>query len=125
MSESEVEGLRRAIDALSKKTDRQHEENQRSQERERAAFSAAMNEQRQLFQEALNKQFLEHVQLDRKVERSLVMLESCIGDGQPGHGRLGQVEKVVEDLKKFRWQAMAIIATLLLLADRLGPLLSK
>lgn len=118
MSEGEVSRLSKAIEELSKKTDRQHEDNQKQAARDRETFADAMNKQRELFQEALNKQFLEAVALDRKVERSHVLLEQCVGNGHPGEGRLGIAENTIEMLLKFRWQATAVISTVLLLADK-------
>lgn len=124
MSEGEVATLRREIKALSEKSDRQHAENRASQEADRETFrqsihmqqqtfAAAMSEQRNVFQEAINKQFLEHVQLDKKVDRATTMLESCVGDGQPGSGRVGALETGMEVMKKFRWQALTVIAAVM------------
>lgn len=128
MSEGEVAVLRREIKDLSDKADRQHRDNQRSQEADRETFRAtmakqqetfalAMTEQRNAFQEAINKQFLEHVALDKKVERTTLMLEGCMGDGQPGEGRLGRVEEGLELMKKFRWQALSVVSLLMWVSE--------
>lgn len=120
MSEGEVATLRREIKELSEKSDRQHAENRTSQERDRETFrraidtqqqtfAAAMSEQRNVFQESINKQFLEHFALDKKVDRAMTMLEGCVGDGQPGSGRVGALEAGMEVMKKFRWQALTVI----------------
>lgn len=124
MSEGEIAILHRAIRDLSEKTDRQHAANQASQAQDRdtfrntiqtqqQTFAAAMNSQREAFQEALNKQFLEHTALDRTVYHHSTMIENIVGDGQPGRGRLGVLETGMELMKKFRWQALAVIALMM------------
>jgi len=124
MSDDEVSSLRREIRALSDKSDNQHAANQASQERDRTAFqqaiitqqqtfAAAMNAQRDVFQEALNKQFTLHVDLDKKVDRHTMLLENTVGSGQPGEGRLGVVEAGMETMKKFRWQALAVVSLMM------------
>jgi hypothetical protein len=136
MSEGEVIALRNDIRNLSdrfddrleemvKRRDQQHADNKREHDRDRVVFSEAMALQRDQFQEALNKQFLEHVALDKKVDRSYTLLEMAIGDGSPGKGRVGALEVCVETLKQFRWQALAIIACILLAADRIAPFFHK
>jgi hypothetical protein len=121
MGEGEVESVRRAIEDLSRKTEAQHQDNQRTSRKDREAFLAAMTQQRDLFQEALNKQFLEHMELVRSVDKGFILVELCVGTGKPGEGRLGQVEETVEMLKKFRWQALALLAAVLWLADKIRP----
>jgi hypothetical protein len=116
MSEDEVVVLRRDVKTLSDKTDRQHQENQKSQAEDRATFTEAMNKQRNDFQQALNLDTIERYRLE-----SLIV--NCVGDGQPGKGRLGQVEEAIETLKKFRWQALAAIFALLYVLEHLEPLL--
>ena len=128
MSDSEIAILRQDLRQLSEKQDRQHQENRQDQERDREAFrqtlyaqqqtfAAAMSEQRQAFQDSINKQFIEHTKLESTVDHFTTMLEGCIGDGQPGSGRLGVVEETVEVLKKFRWQALTIVAVVMWLAE--------
>lgn len=124
MSEGEVAALRREISELSKKSDRQHAENRTSQSQDRETFRvtlqtqqttfvAAMSAQRDAFQEALNKQFLSHIELDKKVERQAALLKNVAGDGEPGEGRLGVLEAGMETLKKFRWQALTVVALMM------------
>jgi hypothetical protein len=124
MSDGEVAILRREIKDLSDKSDRQHAANQKSQQEDRDAFrnallaqqqtfAAAMNEQRNIFQESINKQFLAHVDLDKKVDRHNTLLESIVGDGQPGEGRLGVLESGMDIMKKFRWQALAVVSLMM------------
>ncbi len=49
--------------------------------------------------------------VDRKQDKSLLLLKQVVGDdGEPGKGRLGLAEAAIENLKKFRWQAIAIIS---------------
>lgn len=121
MSEGEIAILRREIRDLSDKSDRQHAENRASQAQDRETFqkaimtqqqtfATAMNEQRNAFQEALNRQFLSQIDLDKKVDRQAALIENCMGDGQPGEGRLGALETAMEVMKKFRWQALTIVA---------------
>ena len=100
MSEGEVVSLRRDIEALSRKSDAQHAENQvRSLEYEEKVDA-----------------------LKAKVDESAFLLRMAVGSGQPGEGRLGQLEQTVETLKKFRWQALAIIALILLAVEHSGLL---
>lgn len=131
MSEGEIAILRRMILDLSEKSDRQHAQNQTSQQQDREtfrqalttqqlSFASAMSEQRNLFQEALQKQFLEHFALDKKVDHATIMLEGCIGDGQPGKGRLGVLEEAMETMKKFRWQALTVVAFVMWAAEVWG-----
>ncbi len=121
MSEGEVVTLRREIRDLSDKSDRQHAENRASQAQDRETFrqavllqqqtfAAAMNEQREAFQHSINKQFMYHIELEKKVERQNSLLENIAGDGQPGAGRLGALETSMEIMKKFRWQALTVVA---------------
>lgn len=118
MSEGEVQRLSAAIAALSAKTDLQHADNQKQASKDRETFAEAMSKQRELFQQALNEQFLEHVTLAGKVESSHQLLKQCVGDGQPGEGKIGVIERNVELLMKFRWQATALITTALLIVDK-------
>jgi phosphate-selective porin len=119
MSEGEVAQLRRDIASLSAKADTQHEANQKDREADRKIFQAAMQQQRDDFQKAINAQFLEHVALETKVEVGNTLLRLAVGSGQAGEGRVGVLEKTVETLKQFRWQTLAIISFLLLLAENL------
>ncbi len=130
MSEGEVAILRREIKELSDKTDKQHRDNQRSQYADREAFRAtiqaqqttfqtAMEAQRNAFQDAVNKQFLLHTDLDKLVTKHELLIENALGDGQPGEGRIGVLEAGMETMKKFRWQALAIIALIMWLAETL------
>jgi hypothetical protein len=119
MSEGEVAQLRRDIAALSAKSDTQHDANQRDREADRKIFQAAMQQQRDDFQKAINAQFLEHVALETKVEVGNTLLRLAVGSGQAGEGRVGVLEKTVETLKQFRWQTLAIISLLLLMAENL------
>jgi hypothetical protein len=124
MSDDEVSSLRREIKALSDKTDRQHSENRGNQERDReafrqalatqqATFAASMAAQRDLFQDAISKQFMLHVELEKKVDKHNMLLEATVGSGQPGEGRLGVLESGMETMKKFRWQALTIVALMM------------
>lgn len=119
MSEGEVAQLRRDIAALSAKADTQHTANQKDREADRRVFQEAMQQQRDDFQVAINKQFLEHVALETKVEVGNTLLRLAVGTGQAGEGRVGVLERTVETLKQFRWQTLAIISFLLLLAENL------
>jgi hypothetical protein len=119
MSEGEVTQLRKDIAALSAKTDTQHKDNQKDREADREIFQKALQQQREDFQKAVNKQFLEHLALAKKVEAGNTLLRLAVGSGQAGEGRVGALEKTVETLKQFRWQTLAIIAFLLLLAENL------
>lgn len=125
MSESEIAQLRAMIQGLSEKADRQHAENLLQMAQEREAFTRAINEQRNAFQNALNTQHLEHTELVGKVNQLSDHLRVCIGEGQPGQGRLGAAELAIEKLKKFMWQATAVIAMLLLLAQNVARIYGK
>lgn len=120
--------LRKMIQELAEQNRKQHEENLRAQAAEREAFvktindqrqtfQEAINEQRDVFQEALNKQFVAHIELSKQVTVMDTTLKLCIGSGQPGEGRLGSIEMALEKLKQFRWQTLAILATILLLTE--------
>lgn len=128
MSEGEVSILLRQIEALSIKSDRQHEANQRSQVQDRETFraaitsqqqtfAAAMDFQRTAFQDALNKQFLLHTELDKIVARHDNLLDNLVGDGRPEEGRIGMLEKGMETMKKFRWQALSVVSLVLWAAE--------
>lgn len=129
MSESEVALLRREIRALSDKADRQHADNQRAQQAERDAFRTAIQTQQTTFQaametlrnnaqEALNKQFALHNELDKTVERHALLLVGIIGEnGAPGEGRVGILENGMETMKKFRWQALSIVSIIMWVAE--------
>jgi hypothetical protein len=130
MSEGEVATLRREIRELSEKSDRQHADNQKSQERDRETFrtalqtqqqtfQATMDSQRNAFQEALNKQFMMHNALDKTVERHELLIGSALGEGNPGEGRIGILELSMETMKKFRWQALTIVALIMWVAEML------
>lgn len=132
MSEGEVTQLRRDIAALSAKADKQyeasqkqHEANQQDREVDRRVFQQAIELQKNAMQEAINKQFLEYVALDKKVESGNILLKLAVGTGQAGEGRVGALEKAVETLQKFRWQTLAIIALLLLLAEHAKDFIGK
>lgn len=114
--------LRRELRDLSQKSDRQHAENRESQDKDREAFrnalqtqqntfSDSMTKQRELFQNALNSQLEQHRQLERTVDQTMSLMKGCVGDGQPGSGRVGALEDSMEIMKKFRWQALAVIMT--------------
>ncbi len=128
MSDSEIAILRNEIKSLSEKTDRQHAENQRNQQRDRdtfrdalaaqqKTFADAMDAQREAFQDALNRQFLSHITLDKTVDRHGTLIENIIGDGQPGEGRVGVLEEAMDTMKKFRWQVAAILAVVTMLVE--------
>ena len=103
MSEAEVSSLRRGIETLSRKSDAQHAENK-----------------------IKGLEFEEKVDaLKAKVDESAFLLRMAVGSGQPGEGRLGQLEQTVETLKKFRWQALAIISLILLAVEHSGLLGGK
>jgi hypothetical protein len=121
MSESEIATLRAEIRNLAEKSDRQHSDNQKSQQEDREAFrtalqlqqdtfARALEAQRNTFQDAINKQFQLHTDLNILVTRHALLIENVIGDGQPEKGRLGVVEKGLETMKKFRWQALSVIS---------------
>jgi hypothetical protein len=125
---SEIASLRNEIHNLSAKTDRQHEANQRSQaadrdtfrqaiESQQRTFVAAMDAQRTAFQDALNRQFISHTELDKTVDRHKILIGNIIGEGQPGEGRLGLLEVGMEVMKKFRWQALAVISLLMWVSE--------
>lgn len=116
MLDGEVLALCKDVKVLSDKADRQHMENQKMHAADREAFREAVNNQRDDFQKALNTQYLESRDMQG-------LVRSCLGDGQPGQGRLGRLEEVVETLKKFRWQALAAIFALLYALEHLEPLL--
>lgn len=122
------------MDSLRGDLRRYHEDNQRDRARDRETFSKAMEEQREIFRESLDKQadafqaaidklFLEIREMDKKVLQGELQLKFVMGDGSPGQGRLGKLEDMVETIKKFRWQVIAVVSFVLLLADRLGPAL--
>ena len=125
MSEGEVAQLRRDIAALSTKADQQHAANQVDRQADREIFQKAMEQQRNDFQAAINKQFLEHIDLEKKMESGNTLLRLAVGSGQAGEGRVGELEKAVETLKKFRWQALAIISLLLLFAENVNYFIKR
>ncbi len=46
-----------------------------------------------------------------KQDKILLLLKQVCGDsGESGEGRLGIAEAAIENLKKFRWQAIAIVS---------------
>jgi len=76
---------------------------------------------RDSIQNIVNANFLSQQELARKVDRNDAKIDTIIGiEGDDG-GRLGKVEKSVETLKQFRWQALAGLATLAWLFDRFVP----
>lgn len=124
MSEGEVAILRREINELSKKSDQQHAENRASQEKDRETFrtaiftqqqtfATAMSEQRDAFQAALSQQLMAHTALDKVVLQHAMLLESAVGDGKPGEGRIGVLEAGMEVMKKFRWQALSVVSLMM------------
>lgn len=130
MSEGELITLRRDLRGLSEKADRQHEANQDSARQDREAFrlaiqtqqqvfSDAMNTQRNAFQEALARQFAAHSELDKTVDRHNTFIANIIGSGGPNEGRLGVLEASMETMKKFRWQALAILGLLMSVLEAL------
>jgi hypothetical protein len=116
--------LHSQLNALSEKVDRMHKENRDRQEMDRdtfrdalatqqTTFTAAMNAQREAFSAALAHQYSEHVAIVTQVNKMTEAVKMVLGNGQPGEGRLGALETAVETLKKFRWQALAVIGVLM------------
>jgi len=66
--------------------------------------------------EAVNGR-LDTVQADQQVNATL--LKMVVGNGEPGHGRLGQAEKAIETLKSHWWQFAGGVAVALYLLDLL------
>lgn len=60
---------------------------------------------------------LETVQTDQQINGTL--LKMVVGDGEPGHGRLGQAEKAIDAMKRNWWQFAGGVAVLLYLLDLL------
>lgn len=55
--------------------------------------------------------------LQMQEQNNATLLRLVVGDGEPGHGRLGLAEKAIENLKRFFWQVMGGGAVVLFLLD--------
>jgi len=58
---------------------------------------------------------LDALQLQSQTNSTLLRL--VVGDGEPGHGRLGLAETTIENLKRYFWQIAGGVAVILLLIE--------
>lgn len=120
MPESEFDVIRRELHVLLARQEKMHDANHETQDKDRAAFSRAMDQQRDQFQAAINLIVLDQKSAREQALRNGIMLEQIVGEGSdPESGRLGRLEKGMEVMKQFRWQALALGVGALWVLDRL------
>ncbi|WP_263418663.1 hypothetical protein [Terriglobus albidus] len=102
---------------------RMHRENLDDRAKDREAVTREMKAQRDELMALLTKREAEHVELKQRVETESTLLRFVAGDGSEGNqGWIGEIRSQVEQLKQFRWQLIAGGATLLLVLDKVWPL---
>lgn len=56
-------------------------------------------------------------EMQTQQQTTATLLRLAVGDGEPGHGRLGQAEKAIETLKRYWWQFAGGVAVILFVLD--------
>ncbi len=123
MSEGEVAQLRRMIEAVQEENRRMHADAQQSRREEREMFQQSLAKLQESFVTALKEMTNQQTVLNGTLAAHGVLLAQCMGTGQPGEGRLGLAEGAIEDLKKVKWQLIAVVTVLLYMVDKVLPLL--
>lgn len=103
VSETDVDGLRRDMMAM-------HKQNQNDRKEDRDAQARSMCEQGDRFERGLDSIAKALVPIRDQGRDNGMILTTLVGDGSDGSGRIGKIETVVEKLKQFRWQVLAIVA---------------
>lgn len=119
MSADDVKGIRDLLRLLL----RMHRDNLEDRAKDREAVTREMKAQREELMALLTKREEEHAALAKRFESDSKLLSFVAGDGTEGNqGWIGELRRQVEKLKQFRWQLIAGGATLVLVLDKVWPL---